>query len=125
MDRKFIITALCYAIAGMVLGIFMAATRNHGELVTHAHAMLAGFVVSFMYGLCHKLWLHNNTSLLAQAQFYLHQVGVLGMVIGLFLLYGNLIAIDKIDPVLALSSLAVLIAMLLMLILILKAPKHA
>lgn len=55
MDRKFIISALCYAILGMCLGIYMAKSGVHGHRVTHAHIMLAGFVVSFIYGLCHKL----------------------------------------------------------------------
>lgn len=120
MDRKFVITALCYAIIGMVLGIYMAASKNHSELVAHAHVMLAGFVVSFIYGLCHKLWLNNNTSILAQVQFYLHQVGVLGMSLGLFLLYGQFIALEKLDPVLALSSFAVLLGMILMTALVIK-----
>jgi surface polysaccharide O-acyltransferase-like enzyme len=122
MDRKYIITALCYAIVGMLLGIYMAASKNHGEMVTHAHIMLAGFVVSFIYGLCHKLWLGNNTSVLAQVQFYLHQVGVFGMCLGLFLLYGQFIALEKLDPILALSSIAVLIGMILMAVLFIKAP---
>ncbi len=73
MDRKYILSSLVYAVLGMTLGIYMAATKNHGEYVTHAHILLAGFVVSFIYGLCHKLWLNNSTSRLAQAQFYLHQ----------------------------------------------------
>lgn len=125
MDRKFIITALCYAILGMLLGIYMAASKNHGELVTHAHIMLAGFVVSFIYGLCHKLWLHNNTSMLAQVQFYLHQLGVLGMVVGLFLLYGQFVAPEKIEALLAPSTMLVLVAMVLMTVLVIRAPKQS
>lgn len=65
MDRKFVITALIYALLGLLLGIHMAATQNHGWLVTHAHIMLIGFVVSFIYGLCHKLWLDNDSGRLA------------------------------------------------------------
>ena len=48
MDRKFVISALCYALLGMVLGIHMAASKDHGQFVTHAHIMLVGFVVSFI-----------------------------------------------------------------------------
>lgn len=122
MDRKFIITALAYAIIGMCLGIYMAKSGDHGHRVSHAHIMLAGFVVSFIYGLCHKLWLPGASGALVQAQFWLHQVGVLMMSLGLFLLYGQHIAVETIDPVLAISSLMLLLGMVLMLVLFIRAP---
>ena len=80
MDRKFVLTSLVYAVIGMSLGIFMAATKDHGQMVSHAHIMLAGFVVTFIYALCHKLWLGNQISLLAKIQFYTHQIGVAIMI---------------------------------------------
>jgi len=123
VDRKFILTGLGYAILGMVLGIFMAASRNHGHLVTHAHIMLIGFVVSFIYGLCHKLWLDNTTSRLAVTQFYVHQAGTIGIVVGLFLLYGNYVSLDKIDPFLAASSIIILVGMILMKVLVIKSTR--
>lgn len=125
MDRKFILTSLGYAIIGLLLGIFMAASKDHGHLVTHAHIMLVGFVVSFIYGLCHKLWLNNILSKLSQAQFYIHQVGTAGIVIGLFLYYGKFVSLETIDPLLALSSIAVLVGMILMKILFIKSTKNA
>jgi len=125
MDKKFILTSFGYAIIGLVLGIFMAASKDHSHLVTHAHIMLIGFVVSFIYGLCHKLWLNNIVSKLSKAQFYIHQVGTLGVVIGLFLYYGKYVTLETIDPVLALSSIAVLIGMILMKVLFIKETKSA
>ena len=123
MDRKFILTSFGYAIIGLALGIFMAASKNHGQLVTHAHIMLIGFVVSFIYGLCHKLWLNNIISPLSKLQFYFHQAGTIGVVIGLFLLYGNFVAVEAVDPVLAISSIAVLIGMVLMKVLFIQSTK--
>lgn len=125
MDRKFILTSLIYAIIGLALGIFMAASKDHGHLVTHAHIMLIGFVVSFIYGLCHKLWLNNLVSKLSVTQFYIHQVGTLGVVIGLFLLYGNFVSLETIDPYLALFSITVFIGMILMTVLFIRSSKHA
>lgn len=118
MDRVFLITALVYAIAGMSLGIMMAMSKDHGQLVTHAHILLVGFVVSFIYALCHKLWLGKNNTHLSMAQCVLHQLGALFMSTGLFLLYGNHVAIDKVDPLLGASSIAVLLAALLMLVML-------
>lgn len=125
MDRKFILTGFGYAIVGLALGIFMAASKDHGHLVTHAHIMLIGFLVSFIYGLCHKLWLNNIVSKLSLSQFYIHQVGTIGIVIGLFLYYGKFVSLETIDPFLALSSIAVFIGMVLMKVLFIKSTKSA
>ena len=125
MDRKFILTALGYAIIGLALGIYMAASKNHGQLVTHTHIMLVGFVVSFFYGLCHKLWLNNTTSKLAVAQFYIHQAGSLAMFIGLFLLYGRFVEEATIDTVLALAAVTVFVGVVLMKVLFIKSTRAA
>ena len=125
MDRKFIIASLAYAILGMLLGIVMAASKNHGQLVTHAHILLAGSVVSFMYGLCHKLWLGNGTSAMAQVQFYVHQVGVALMSLGLFILYGGYVAAEIVEPVLSISSLLVLLAMVMMMLMFVSQERVA
>ena len=125
MDKKFILTSFAYAIIGLALGIFMAASKNHGHLVTHAHILLIGFVVSFIYGLCHKLWLNNIVSKLSTAQFYIHQIGTLGVVIGLFLFYGKFAEMETVDPLLAVSSIAVLFGMVLMKVLFIQSMKAA
>lgn len=125
MDRKFMMTALGYAIVGMLLGIHMAATHNHIQHVTHAHIMLIGFVISMAYALCHKLWLGNLTSGLAKAQYYLHQVGTLAILISLFLMYGNLVSIKTLEPILAISSIVVLLGMILMKVLFIKETRSA
>ncbi len=123
MDRKFVMTALGYAILGLALGIFMAASKNHGQLVTHAHIMLLGFVVSFIYGLCHKLWLTNSNSTLSRLQFYIHQIGTLVLLVGLFLYYGKFVSEKAIDPVLAVSSIVVFVGVVLMKVLFIKSGK--
>jgi hypothetical protein len=45
-DKKYLVWALGYIAIGMCLGIFMAATQKHGQLPTHAHINLIGFVLS-------------------------------------------------------------------------------
>ena len=120
MDRKFVATGLGFAILGLILGIYMAASHNHGQLSTHAHIMLVGFVVSFIYGVCHKLWLTNSESRMATIQFYLHVIGAIGITVGLFLLYGGMVAPEKIEPVLSISSISVLLGMILMKVLFVR-----
>ena len=119
-DKKYLVWSLAYVVAGMALGIFMAASHDHAQHVTHAHILLVGFVVSFIYAVIHKLWLGEQTSLLARVQLIAHQAGALTMFSGLFLLYGSIIAPESIEPVLALSSIVVLAAALLMIFMTLK-----
>jgi uncharacterized protein with PQ loop repeat len=120
LDRRYLVWSLCYAVAGMTLGIFMAASQDHSELVTHAHVLLIGFVVSFIYGLIHKLWLHQPPRGLANFQFVLHQAAALTVSVGLFLMYGNYVASASADPVLAAGSIGVLVGMLLMLYMVIR-----
>jgi peptidoglycan/LPS O-acetylase OafA/YrhL len=119
-DRKYIIWALSYAAVGLVLGIYMAASHNHAELVTHAHILLIGFVVSFIYGIIHKLWLQRPSRAIANVQFVLHQAAALTISLGLFLLYGNMLPPPTLDPILGIGSVGVLVAMLLMLYMVVK-----
>ncbi len=123
MDKKFVMTGLGYGILGLALGIFMAATKNHGQLATHAHIMLLGLVVSFIYGVCHKLWLHDVPKKLATIQFYLHQTGTLVLLISLFLMYGGYLAPSVLGPVLGIASIVVLAAMVMMKVLFIKASR--
>lgn len=124
-DRMFLLTALLYAVVGMLLGIVMAASQNHSQHVTHAHILLVGFVISFAYAVLHRLWLRNATGALATGQFVLHQAGALGIVICLYLLYGNLLPLETLEPVLATASIAVLVGVILMLVLLAKSPVSA
>lgn len=119
-DRKYLLWGLGYAIVGMGVGIFMAATHNHGQFVSHAHIMLAGFVVSIIYAVIHKLWLALGNSGLASVQFWAHQLGALTLGVGLLLVYGTAVPADQIEPFLIASSLAVLAAAVMMLVLVLK-----
>jgi hypothetical protein len=85
--------------------------------------MLIGFGVTFIYGVCHKLWLNNSTSKLAVAQFYIHQVGTFILLVGLSLYYGKFVALETIDPVLAVASIIVFVSLVLIKIRFIKSTK--
>ncbi|MCF2949476.1 TonB-dependent receptor [Paraglaciecola aquimarina] len=125
MDRKYVLTALGYALVGLVLGIYMAASKNHGQLVAHAHIMLVGFVVSFIYSVIYKAWLTDQTSKLCVAQYICHQVGALVLVSALFCMYGNYADAAVLGPILGISSILVLIGMILMKIIFIKQTKNS
>ncbi|PPC76070.1 TonB-dependent receptor [Pokkaliibacter plantistimulans] len=120
MDRKFVMAGLGYALVGLALGIYMAASKNHSQLVTHAHIMLLGFVVSFIYGVCHKLWLQNVPARMANLQFYIHQLGTLVLLIGLFCLFAGLVPEPILGPVLGIASVIVFSGLVLMKVMFIK-----
>ena len=123
LDKKYVVWALSFAAVGLALGIYMAASQNHSELVAHAHILLIGFVVSFVYGIIHKLWLAQPRKGLANFQFVLHQASAVTIAVGLFLLYGNFVDGSKLEPILATASFGVLVGMLLMMYMVFTAAK--
>ena len=123
MDRKYVLWAFGYAIVGLALGIYMAASKNHGQLVTHAHIMLVGFLLSFVYGLCHRLWLKDTAPRLALTQYYLHHAGSLVLLTGLFLMYSGRVDADTAGPILGLSSIAVFASLVMMKILFIRSTR--
>jgi hypothetical protein len=120
-DRKYLVCALLFMIAGLTLGIYMAATQNHGELVAHAHILLIGFVVSFIYGIIHKLWLVQPNPVIANIQFVVHLAAALVLSVGLTLLYGGVVPAERLEAVMTIGSLSVLVGAVLMLYLVLTA----
>jgi hypothetical protein len=120
LDRRFVIWGLCYAAAGMILGIYMAASGNHAQMTTHAHVLLIGFVVSFVYGLIHRLWLHEPGRGISKLQFVLHQVAAFMALAGLFLFYGGFASEATLMPLLGIGSVGVLLGMLLMLYMVIR-----
>ena len=122
LDRKYALAAFGYAIFGMSVGIYMGVSVNHRQLVAHAHILLVGFVVSFIYALTHKLWLSNVRHAVAQVQFYLHHAAAIVMFTGLLLFYGGVVPEATIGPVLGASSIGVLVGALLMTHMLLAAP---
>jgi hypothetical protein len=120
-DRIYLIWALCYAVAGMALGIYMGASRNHAQFVTHAHVMLVGFVTSLIYAVIYRLWVTAPSRALATIQLVLHQAGSLAMFAGLLLLYGHIASEDQMGPLMGPATIAVTAGVLLMLVMVLKA----
>jgi hypothetical protein len=98
----------------------MAASNNHGELVTHAHILLIGFVLSFVYGIIHRLWLENPGRTVANLQFVVHQAAAITISAGLFLIFGGMVSEVKLAPIMAAASVSVLLGMLLMIYMVIR-----
>lgn len=108
--RQFFILALCYAIAGMVLGIYMAASHDHTEMPTHAHIMVAGWLMSSVFAFFYHLFPEIGARPMARAHFWVQAVSGIVLVGTLFfVLQGN----EALEPVTALASVGFLIGTLM------------
>jgi hypothetical protein len=119
-DIKYLVCALSFAAVGLSLGVYMGASHNHSELVAHAHILLIGFVVSFIYAIIHRLWLVQPNRAIATAQFVLHLVAAITISVGLFLLYGNIVEAPALDLILGIGAVGVLLGMLMMIYMVIK-----
>ncbi len=124
-DRKYVLCAFAWAIVGMGLGLYMGISMNHSQLVTHAHILMVGFVMSFIYAVTHRLFLAGARRWLAWLQFCLHQLSAIVMLGGLFLMFGGVMAEPRIAPVVGIGAIGVLLALLLMAGMVLVTPRRA
>ena len=116
--RNFFTLAIIYALAGMALGLHMSITKDHGQMPTHAHTMVAGWLMSSVFAFFYHLFPATAASRLAQAHFWLTAVSGIALLVGLyFLLDGN----PQVEPVVAAASLGFYAAMFLFVVIALPA----
>jgi hypothetical protein len=87
--RRYIRVAFAYLVLGMVLGVGMLAFGNDNFQFVHVHMLLIGFVLFLIYGIGYKLIPTMFFGLpkvenigWAEAQFWLANVGLVGMLAG-------------------------------------------
>ena len=116
--RNFFTLAVIYAVVGMLLGLSMAMSHDHSQLPTHAHIMVLGWVMSAVFAFFYHLVPAARNSKLATIHFWLAAVSSVGMVIGLYMLYGGN---PSVEPVLGISAMAYFAATVLFAFIALRA----
>jgi hypothetical protein len=108
--RNFFTLAIIYALCGMALGIHMAISDDHGQMPTHAHTMVAGWLMSAVFAFFYHLFPAVGQKVLAKVHFWLTAISGIGLMIGLYiLLAGN----PAIEPLLGIASIGFYAGMLL------------
>jgi cbb3-type cytochrome oxidase subunit 1 len=108
--RNFFTLAIIYGVCGMLLGISMAMSQDHGQMPVHAHAMVLGWLMSAVFAFFYHMFPAARDSTLATIHFWLAAAGGVVMIVSLyFLLGGN----TSIEPVTATASMVFLASMLL------------
>lgn len=100
--RNFFTLAILYAVCGMALGLQMSISQDHSQMPVHAHAMVAGWLMSAVFAFFYHLVPAASASRLAMLHFWLTAVSGIMLIVGLyFLLAGN----AAVEPVVATASI--------------------
>jgi hypothetical protein len=100
--RNFFTLAIVYALCGMALGLHMGISKDHTQMPTHAHIMVAGWLMSAVFAYFYHLFPAAGEKALAKVHFWLTAVSGIGLLISLyFLLAGN----PAMETVTAISSM--------------------
>lgn len=110
LSARFFASALIYGLAGMGLGIVMGITQDHGQMPTHAHIMLVGWVTFALFGVFYHLFPSAAENRLATIQFWVAQLNFLVLIAGLFVIFGGR---PEAEPIAAIGSVGIFTAMLL------------
>lgn len=83
MAERFIKIAVLYLSVGVCLGLYMGISQNFTLVTVHVHVLLAGWLSLAMAGVIYRLYPDASTTRLAQAHFWLHNLGLPAFMLGL------------------------------------------
>src|SRR5690349_9646193 len=108
--RNFFTLAIIYAIFGMLLGLVMGISQDHSQMPTHAHTMVAGWLMSGFFAFFYHLFPDINRSRLAMVHFWLTAASGTVMFISLYFIFsGNTAA----EPITGIASTLFFLGILL------------
>lgn len=108
--KMYFMTAICFLVAGILVGLKMSIAHDYAATGAHAHINLLGWVTMAIFGTFHALNPQGAGTRLAKAQYYIYTGGVVVMTPALYLLLtGN----PSLEPVVAISSLVVFAGVLM------------
>lgn len=103
-------TAIVFLILGVLVGLQMAMTQDHSVVGAHAHINLLGWVTSAIFGGYYALNPAKAQGRLPVIQYWIYAPSVAVLSVALyFMLRGNM----ALEPVVAISSLVVLLGIVL------------
>ena len=110
ISRNFLVIGALWLCVGVSLGIYMGAKQDFTLAPVHAHINLLGFTLMTVFGIAYRVIPDLAQNSLAVVHFWLHQLGVLVVLISLFLLLSWIM--PGIVPVLAVAEIVVFIGII-------------
>ncbi len=118
VSRNFFTLAIIYALCGMAIGLSMSISQDHSQMPTHAHTMVAGWLMSAVFAFFYHLFPAAAAKTLATVHFWLTAVSGILLLVGLFFLLGGN---TSIEPLVAIASIGFYAAMFLFAVIALPA----
>ena len=87
LASAYIRLAVLYSIIGMGVGLMMVSIDDHGQMPTHAHIMLIGFVSTFLFGGFYRMWPEAEAGILPKLHFILFNASFIGFMVGFWIIY--------------------------------------
>jgi hypothetical protein len=115
ISRGFLVIGGVYLVVGILLGGYMGGSGDHSLVSVHAHINLLGFVLMSVFGLIYRVIPGMAQGWPGRAHFWLHQMGALVLLTGLFLMMSGRVAEAQIGPVLGIAEVLVLVGTLIFL----------
>lgn len=112
LSRGFMGIGSLYIILGVGIGMYMGGSGDHTLVPLHAHINLLGFVLPMIFGVTYHLFPETANSALAKAHFWLHEIGVLVLLVMLWLLLAGKIAETAMFPIAPVAELAILLGLI-------------
>jgi hypothetical protein len=107
--RTFFIASFVFGVAGLLLGLSMAMSGDHGQMPTHAHIMVVGWLSFAAFGLFYHLFPVAAAGLPARIHLWLAIVSFAVLVVSLYaVLAGN----PGVEPAAATASIGYLLSFL-------------
>lgn len=117
MGIKFIKISVCYFVIGVCLGMYMSMTESFNFTPVHVHINLLGWTAMTLAGLIYVAFPNAASTGLAKIHFWLHNIALPVMMVGLTLLVSG---VGAAGPAVAIGGSIMVVAIILFAINILQ-----
>jgi cbb3-type cytochrome oxidase subunit 1 len=112
ISKNFLVIGGLYLLVGIGFGMYMGASQDVNMTPVHAHLNLLGFVLMTLFGLLYRVMPELAGSTLAKVHFWLHQIGVLVLMVLLFLYLAGTVSEAGMVPAAPIAEVVVWIGVL-------------
>jgi cbb3-type cytochrome oxidase subunit 1 len=109
MGVKLIKIAAVYFVLGILLGMYMSISHSYDYASVHTHVNLLGWASLALAGVIYVLFPAAGESTAGKVHFWLHNIGLPVMMIGLALLVSGM---ESVEPVVAVGGVLVTLGIL-------------
>ncbi|MBW3110961.1 cytochrome-c oxidase [Bacillus sp. MCCB 382] len=110
MGIKLIKISVVYFMIGVCIGLYMSMVHDYTLAPVHVHINLLGWTALTLAGIIYHLFPAVSSTKLAKAHFWIHNIGLPLMMIGLFLfVLGN----EAVVPIIATGGVLTTVGVLL------------